>query len=561
MNELFRRFAAHPIISVELLLASLFANTLALASSIFVIQVLNRYVSYGVDATLATLTIGVVAAIFLEVCFRQCRLILAGTIVGETHENRAIGTFGILMTAKRGILDQFPAGARREAMRGLDTVESTYSAPNIAAILDVPFALLFIAALMVLSIPLGVIAFAFISAVFITSVVSQRLLREPMKKLSETAAVGNALITSSDQAADTVRAFNATELMMAAWRSYVVTIQSLRRRIGTHQGLSQTISQSAQALMGVAIIATGAVLVVAGELNIGLMIGANIIASRALGPIVRFAQLNDSIAKAVQALDGINKMASLPVERDGGSALSEYAGGLELRDVSFIHPGASQPLFESLSLTLQPGAVLVTTGKNGAGKTTLARLLINLIEPTRGQILADGVDLQQLAPTWWRRQVMYMPQEPMFINGTIRENLLIANPELTEESMNKVLRDADLGQFIDESPNGLDSAITNNGHDLALGIRRRLALARALATGGRLAIFDEPTVGLDDEGCAAVYSVMKDLASKRCTIIVISHNKTILRGARIILDLNSKPVPALVNVPIADVVGGKTGTK
>ena len=70
MSELLRRFAAHPIISVELLLASLFANTLALASSIFVIQVLNRYVSYGVDATLATLTIGVVGAIFLEVCFR-----------------------------------------------------------------------------------------------------------------------------------------------------------------------------------------------------------------------------------------------------------------------------------------------------------------------------------------------------------------------------------------------------------------------------------------------------------------------------------------------------------
>ena len=529
---------------------------LLLASPLFVIQVLNRFVSYGVDATLATLTVGVVAAIILEVCFRQARSVLAGSVVGETHEKRAIGAFGILVTAKRGVLDQVPAGARRETLRGLDTIETTYSAPNIAAILDVPFALLFVGALLLLSVPLGIIASGFILAIFLFGVVSQRLLRGPMRRMGETAAVGNTLVASLDQAADTVRAFNGTEMMMAAWRAYVHSIQSLRRRISGRQATSQTLTQSAQALMGVAIIAIGAMLVVAGELDVGSLIGANIIAARALGSIVRFAQLSESMAKSAQALDGVQKMATLPIERDGGSALSDYKGALELRDVAFAHPGAQQPLFESLDLKLPPGAVLVTTGRNGTGKTTLARLLVGLIEPTRGSILADRVDLRQMAPTWWRRQVMYLPQEPTFLNGSIRDNLTAANPDLDEEGMNRVLRDAGLGPFIDESAGGLDTEIVNNGYSLAVGIRRRLALARATATDGRLVVFDEPTEGLDDEGCAAVYSVLKDLAQRGCTIVVVSHDKTILGGALLVLDLNAKPVPNILTVPITRDVAG-----
>ena len=88
---------------------------------------------------------------------------------------------------------------------------------------------------------------------------------------------------------------------------------------------------------------------------------------------------------------------------------------------------------------------------------------------------------------------MYLPQEPTFLNGTIRDNFLAASPELDEEGMNRVLRDAGLGPFIDESPKGLETEIANVGLSLALGIRRRLPLARATATGGRLVVFDEPT--------------------------------------------------------------------
>jgi len=531
MRELFRRFAARPVITAELLLASFFANLLALASPLFVIQVLNRYVAYGIDATLITLTTGVLAAIVLEMGFRQARLMIAATELAERDEQRAVGAFGVMVTAKTEALERVPAGERRETVQGLSTVETTYNAPNMAAVMDVPFALVFVAALFMLNPVLGGIASIFIVGAFLFSIVNQRLTQPITQQLTQVTGFGNSLVSTASRAADTIRAFGGHEPMMRAWRTFV-----------EH---SQTLTQSLQAVMGVAIIATGAVLVVAGELDVGTMIGANILAARGLGPMIKLAQLSDAMAKAEQALDKVRQLVLMPVEADGGSALETYTGSVEFRDIAFAHGGAQAPLFESLSLTLQPGSVLLVRGRNGAGKTSLARLLVGLVEPTRGQLLGDGVEVRQMAPAWWRRQIMYMPQEPTFLNDTIRANIEAVNPDLDDEALNRVLRKAGLGPFIDESADGMETPITDNGRTLAVGIRRRLALARAIATEGRLVVFDEPTEGLDQEGCAAVYAIMKELAEAGRTIIVVTADPVIVRGARLILDLNAKPVPNL----------------
>ncbi|MSO94024.1 MAG: ATP-binding cassette domain-containing protein [Rhodospirillales bacterium] len=564
MREIFARFAARPLIAAELAAASLFANVLALASPLFVIQVLNRYVAHGVDTTLATLTAGVVVAVLFELGFRHVRLALASAVNAPIDRRVADGAFQLLSGAKTAAIEQLSPGVRREVMSGTDTLQSAYSAPNVAAILDVPFALVFVGAIYLLSPMLAVMTGVFIAAVFLMTIGVLFAARGLTRELSQASARRNGLIAGAIGAADTVRAFNGASFLRRLWAEEALGAGALQRRIMARQGLLQSLTQSAQALLGVGVIAIGATLVVGGKLDVGSLMGVNILAARALGPFARLAQLVEGFAKARQAAANLREFTRLPQERSEGPRLSEYKGGLELKDVGFTHPGATTPLFEHLSFVLAPGSILVVTGGNGTGKTTLARLLVKLLDPSRGQILVDGVDLAQLTPGWWRNQVIYMPQEPRFLNACIKDNLLAFKPSLDEAGIARLIDAAGLRQFINQTPAGIELAIQNNGDSLPVGIRRRLALARALATDGMLAVLDEPTEGLDRDGAAALYRVMNALGDRGRTIVAFSHDPYILKGAKRVIDLNVKPVPRVLDVAqmteaLRDKAGARAG--
>ena len=545
MGELWARLQRRPTQAMLILIASLLANVLGLASSLYVIQVLNRYVSHGVDSTLFTLTSGVLLAILFELGFRWSRLKLAATLSGEPDHNLGVGAYGVLTTARLSDLEKVPSGERREALSGVEQVESAFSAPNMTAIFDLPFALLYVGAIFLFSPILAGIVFTTICVVAILGVTNQIVLRPMSKKIAEHQSIGHGLISTTTSTAESVRAFGAGHRLIEDWAKNLQVVQALRRRLARRQGGLQSLTQSAQGIMSVAVIGVGAAMVVRGELDVGTMIGANLLGARALQPVTRFAQLSEALVRSRLAMDRARGLVGLPVEPSEGSALRDYSGALEIRDVAYTPPGAPTPLFEDLSIRLDPGAVVALVGRNGAGKTTLARLIAGLIQPDRGQILADGVDLRQLVPAWWRRQLVYLPQEPTFINGTIRDNLRMLKPDLTDEVLEAILERSGAARFVHETEKGLDTLITNNGMTLARGVRRRLAVARALASGGRLVIFDEPTEGMDEEGIRQVYESLIQLARAGRTIIVSSHDQQIIRGAQILVDLDAKPRPTV----------------
>jgi len=553
VNELIKRLKAYPGVTWELVGASVFANVLALASPLFVIQVLNRYVAHGVDATLWTLACGVVIAIGFEATFRQLRLKIAHALAQPFDRANADTVFGALTSARTEVLVQVPAGQRREMASAPDVIAQAYGAQNITAFLDVPFAVLFLFALLMLSAPLAGVALLFVLTVIGLAVLNQRAQQAPAAALQSATGRRQALLDSTLSESDTVRAFTAAGWLRTRWTEALDGLEGITRRVTLSQGASQTANQSIQALMSTAIISVGGMLVVGGSLDVGLLIGANILAARALGPVMRISQLAGPLAKARASLEAIEKIKSWPRERADGSALGQYKGAIEFKDVGFAYQGQPTPLFESLSLRLEPGALFVVFGANGAGKTTLAKVMAGLLAPSRGQVLVDGVDLAQVAPEWWRRQLVYLPQEPGFMNATVRENILAFNPNLDEVGLNTVIRDAGLESFFATSQKGFDMELVGGGRNLPLGIRRRLALARALACDGRLVILDEPSEGLDGEGVQQMGRVINTLRQKGCTIIAMSHDPNIIKGAPQLLDLNAKPVPRLLQAKDADV--------
>jgi ATP-binding cassette subfamily C protein LapB len=360
------------------------------------------------------------------------------------------------------------------------------------------------------------------------------------------------LMVSAAAGAETVRAYLGAGFIERAWRGQQRSLAALREVIDRRRVKGRMRLETSTVLLRVAIYAVGAGLAVSGEMNVGGLIGASILSSKVLGMATSFLHAYLATRRGEEALERLNEFHALPLEPLSGAALRQYSGRLEFRDAGFAYSGTASPLFESLNFTLAPGSVLVVTGYNGAGKSTFCKLAAGLLEPGRGQVLADGVDLRQLAPDWWRRQVLYMPQEPIFLNATVRENITLAEPEPespeSQARLNQAVRAAALRRFLDGSRQGLDMDIVEGGRTLPLGIRRRIALARALMNPGRLVVFDDPTEGLDAEGCQAVYVVLNALAKAGLTLIVATGDPNIMKGAGFVLDMNEKPVPRFAPV-------------
>lgn len=549
MKEIFARLFASPAIALELIVATIFANVLMLAAPIFVMQVLNRYVAFGVDTTLATLAAGAVLAVVFEFAFRRVRLHLAERAVRPFDARMAEGGLMVLTRTPLATFELLTPSAQQHAVAGTDAIRTAYGPVNLLTILDIPFATLFIGVLWILSPPLALVATAFTVVVLLGSLATISSMKAPSQISQSAGAERSQLVVSALKSAETVRMFDAAGWFRGGWTRTQSALADAQAALVARQDLLQNASLSATALLTVAIVGTGAVLVVKGQLDVGVLIGTNLLAARILQPFTRLGNAARAFAAAAEAKAALTELAGVRVERAEGAALSEFKGGIAFEDVSFAHAGARNLLIEGLILKLEPGQTLAITGPNGSGKSTMAQLAMGLRQPTRGKVLADGVDLQQFAPAWWRRQVRYLPQEPRFLPGTIRDNLLAANPELDDAAVSRLLRAAGLGSFIDESAEGADMKITGGGDNLAVGIRRRLALARALAVEGKLLIVDEPTEGLDDEGRALVYMIMNRHAQAGGTIIACAHDPQILKGADWVVDLGRKPQPRVSRLP------------
>ena len=545
MNELFRRLFRSKPLAVQILVASLFVNILFLASPIYVIQILSRYIGYGFDGTLYTLTGGMLIALVLGLAFTAIRTRMCSAVSAEPDKVLQNAVLESLATIKPAALDRIPQAKIQEVMNGPQTVQAAYESSRIASVLDMPFFLLYILAVFLLSPLLALITLLAIGTTVLAGRMNMARARKHDTELRDEMVKHKGGVNAAIQGADTVRAFSGGGYLRALWDEQVDRIMDVKETIVLQKSWSMSLVQGLNSLLKVAVYAFGAKQVVMGDLTVGALIGASILSAKAMQISSSFMQTVLLIGKADDAMRMISEFVNLPRESASGTGMKSFTGRLEFKDVAIAYPGATGPLFESLSYKIDPGTVVGIIGSNGAGKTTLSKLIAGLLEPGRGQVLADGMDLRQLAPEWWRKQVMYLPQEPTFLNGTFRDNLTLLNPEIDDSKLNEIIRMADLRRFLDTTATGLETPIKDSGRNLPLGIRKRLALARALVGQGRIAIFDEPTEGLDVEGSEAIFQVMNVLAKDGVTLIVVSRDPHIMKGFAAVIDLNSKPVPKI----------------
>ncbi|WP_280435701.1 thiol reductant ABC exporter subunit CydD [Nocardia carnea] len=223
----------------------------------------------------------------------------------------------------------------------------------------------------------------------------------------------------------------------------------------------------------------------------------------------------------------------------GGPAPAGSAGVIELRDLTVESRDGAAP--DGLWAQLRPGAVTALTGPNGSGKSTVLQAILGLIEPTRGAVLADGVDIRQLpAEQWWQR-LAWLPQRPVLVPGTLRENLELLGATVSgspRRGAARVLNELDAAcattgfdAVLESLPAGWDTVVGSGGVGLSLGQRQRLALTRLLAAGRPIVLLDEPTAHLDPDSETAVAAALTTLARTGATVVVVAHRPALLSAA------------------------------
>ncbi|MFI3171049.1 MAG: ABC transporter ATP-binding protein [Eubacteriales bacterium] len=209
-------------------------------------------------------------------------------------------------------------------------------------------------------------------------------------------------------------------------------------------------------------------------------------------------------------------------------------GDIEFRNVWFQYPDGYENVLEDFSLTVKAGTTVAIVGETGAGKSTLVNLACRFFEPTKGQILIDGIDYRERSSLWLHSNIGYVLQNPHLFSGTIRENLLYGNLEASDEEMMEAATSVSANQVIDKLDKGYDSEVYESGDSLSTGEKQLISFARAVLTNPRIFVLDEATSSIDTHTEALIQKAISHLLKDR-TSFIIAHRLSTIKQADLIL--------------------------
>lgn len=219
----------------------------------------------------------------------------------------------------------------------------------------------------------------------------------------------------------------------------------------------------------------------------------------------------------------------------GNKVLPAIEGRVDFDNVSYHYPDGDKKVVKDFDLHVSPGECIAIVGSSGSGKSTIINLLIGLLEPTEGDILIDGIPLNEMSRPTYRHFISVVPQNSILFSGSIRENITYGLSSYTEEELNKAVEDADIPEFLPSLPDGLDTQVGEHGDKLSGGQKQRICIARALIRNPRILIMDEATSALDNVAEYHVQKAVNRLVKARTTFIVAHRLSTIRNADRIVV--------------------------
>jgi len=286
-----------------------------------------------------------------------------------------------------------------------------------------------------------------------------------------------------------------------------------------------------------AVLLIGGRMVLSHQLTIGELTAFVLYLTSFFAPIQQLAQLYNTYQQGQAAIAKLADLLAVePTVRESPTAVDvpPIAGDIRFEQVSFGYDPAELVL-EDVDFAIRPGETVSLVGATGAGKSTVAKLLTRFYDPVKGRVLIDGLDLRDVRLESLRRQLGVVPQEPFLFAGSVRDNLVFAKPDATQEEVEDTVRVVGLDELVARLPDGLDTMIEERGSSLSSGERQLVALGRAFLAQPRVLVLDEATSNLDLQSETKVERALDALLEGRTAVIIAHRLSTAMRADRILV--------------------------
>ncbi len=521
----------------DILAAALLINVFALAMPLFTMNVYDRVVpNYGVE-TLWMLAAGLLLVLGLDYLLR----LLRGHFLDLASARIDIKLSSLIMERVLGMrMADRPAsvGSFAATLRSFESIRDFIASATVTAMIDLPFAVLFVIVILWISWPLVIFPIVGGLAVIAYSYVIQHKMHELSESTFRATALRNATLVESLAAIETIKAHGAEGLMQKKWEqtaAFLARVSSQLRLLSSSAINGVTVLQQ---LVNLATIVAGVYLIHANRLTMGGLIASTMLISRAMAPLAQIVGLLMQYQNARMALKSLEETMDRPTERSGETAFvhrPEIRGEIEFRDVTFSYARDVEPALKNLSFRIRAGEHVVVLGRVGSGKTTLQKLMLGLYVPNSGAVLVDGVDLRQLDPADLRKSIGYVGQDPVLFYGTLRENITIGAPYADDRAVIEAAELGGLADFVNRHPKGFDMIIGERGESLSGGQKQGVAIARAVLLDPPILLLDEPTSAMDFSSEAQFKERLRRFAQHKTLIIVTHRTSLIDLAARIIV--------------------------
>lgn len=518
-------------ILAEAVIATFLINLLALAVSLFSMQVYDRVIPTRSQYTLIILASGVFLVILFEAFMKFSRSRIMDKVVVGLDQYLSREVFQRLLKVR---IDQMPGsvGSMAAQLRGYEQVRSFFTASTLFGLVDLPMTIIFISLVAFIGSPLVAVVPVIAAVIAITMGLVAR------KRIDAIAAEGatasyykTGLLVEAVEGVETIKAGAGSWKFLSRWLDVMdITIKNDLDMKHANDNLTY-FTQMLQQVSYVGIVIVGSFVVMQGDMTMGGLIACSILGGRVLAPVMTIPSLLVQYAHAKAAKMNIESLFALEQDNQGIAyplSPTHIKGAYQCDGMSFNYQGNDRPAISIPQLSIKPGERIAILGPIGSGKSTLLKVLAGLYAPTEGRVLLDGLDIHQISRDTLSERLGYLQQDHRLFQGTLRENLLIGMAAPNDDVIQDTLNRTGLINLVSSHSSGLDLPISEGGKGLSGGQKQLVAFTRLLLTKPDVFLLDEPTASMDNRQEQRCLQVLRQELTKGQTFIVSTHKTALL---------------------------------